>query len=111
LRGRPRRRHGWKGTLGRRDFSINHGWKGTLGYARDGRRESTGDGRWVQRTLGSAMDGRREHGVSALAMAGGDSAWRRKCGVEKGRKRGVRAGCSFDRTVHHPPLWTPTLDK
>lgn len=28
-------------------------------------------------TLGSAMDGRRERGGSALAMAGGGSAWRR----------------------------------
>jgi hypothetical protein len=57
------------------------------------------------------MDGRRERGGSALVMAGEGSTWRRKCGVEKGRKRGVQAGCSFNRTVHHPPLWMPTLDK
>jgi hypothetical protein len=32
------------------------------------------------------------------------NAWRRKRGVEKGRKRGVRAGGGFGTTVHYLPL-------
>jgi hypothetical protein len=54
--------------------------------------------------------------VSGAEGAREGARWRWQAGAVRGeddidgKERGGRAGCGTGRTVHHWPMWTPTID-